>query len=65
MYKRQRFDSALKGFGGCPMATDDLTGNMATEDLIGYLQGKGEDLGLDMEKWNKAMLLSASVFKGN
>jgi hydroxymethylglutaryl-CoA lyase len=57
-----RFDSALKGFGGCPMATDDLTGNMATEDLIVYLQNKGEDLGLDMDKWQEAMGLSSKVF---
>jgi len=58
----KRFDSALKGFGGCPMAADDLTGNMATEDLISYLQSKGEDLGLNIDKWNEAMLLSSMVF---
>jgi len=58
----KRFDSALKGFGGCPMAADDLTGNMATEDLIFYLQSKGEDLGLNMDKWNEAMILSSMVF---
>lgn len=57
-----RFDSALKGFGGCPMAADDLTGNMATEDLIFYLQGKGENLGLDMDRWNEAMLFSSQIF---
>jgi hydroxymethylglutaryl-CoA lyase len=61
----KRFDSALKGFGGCPMATDDLTGNMATEDLISFLQNKGEDLNLNMDKWNDAMLLSSKVFGGN
>ena len=32
----QRFDAAMKGFGGCPMAKDDLTGNMATENLVSY-----------------------------
>ena len=57
-----RFDSALKGFGGCPMATDDLTGNMATEDLIVYLQSKGEDLGLDMDKWQEALIFSTRIF---
>lgn len=61
----KRFDSALKGFGGCPMAADDLTGNMATEDLIAYLQSKGEDLSLNMEKWNEAMALSSKVFSGD
>ena len=57
-----RFDSALKGFGGCPMATDDLTGNMATEDLIEFLQLKGENLELNMDKWNEAMLFSSKIF---
>lgn len=57
-----RFDSALKGFGGCPMASDDLTGNMATEDLINYLQSKGKDLGLNMDKWQEAILFSSKVF---
>ena len=58
----KRFDSALKGFGGCPMAADDLTGNLATEDLIAYLQSKGENLDLNLEKWNEAMLMSTKVF---
>lgn len=58
----RRFDSALKGFGGCPMATDDLTGNMATEDLISYLNSKGETLNLNMEKWQEALQLSARIF---
>ncbi|MGY4384743.1 hydroxymethylglutaryl-CoA lyase [Pedobacter sp. UYP24] len=51
----RRFDSALKGFGGCPMAADELTGNMATEDVIAYLESKGEVLKLNMEKWQEAI----------
>ncbi len=35
-----RFDSAIHGFGGCPMAKDDLTGNIATEDVVLYLKDK-------------------------
>jgi len=58
----KRIDSALKGFGGCPMAADDLTGNIATEDVINFLNSKGENLSLDMEKWNEAMVLSAKIF---
>ncbi|GAA4201074.1 hydroxymethylglutaryl-CoA lyase [Pedobacter jeongneungensis] len=57
-----RIDSALKGFGGCPMADDDLTGNIATEDVIGFLNAKGETLNLNMDKWNEAMALSGKVF---
>ncbi len=32
----RRFDGAIKGYGGCPMATDELTGNMPTEKMISY-----------------------------
>lgn len=58
----KRFDSALRGFGGCPMATDKLTGNIATENLIAFLSAKGEDPGLDMEKWNEAIFYSSKIF---
>jgi hydroxymethylglutaryl-CoA lyase len=57
-----RFDSALKGFGGCPMAADDLTGNLATEDLISFLSNKGEDLGLNLAYWEEAILFSHQIF---
>lgn len=57
-----RFDSALKGFGGCPMAADELTGNMATEDLISYLNTRGVSLDLDMDKWQEALAFSSRVF---
>lgn len=57
-----RFDSAIKGFGGCPMAADDLTGNMATEDVLKYLQEQQIHTRLDMEKFNEAMTFSAKIF---
>ncbi|MBO9672351.1 MAG: hydroxymethylglutaryl-CoA lyase [Sphingobacteriaceae bacterium] len=58
----KRIDSALKGFGGCPMAADDLTGNIATEEVIGFLNTKGENLNLNMDKWNEAMAFSGKIF---
>lgn len=58
----KRIDAALKGFGGCPMAADDLTGNIATEDVISFLNAKGESLNLNMDKWNEAMRLSGKIF---
>lgn len=58
----RRFDSALRGFGGCPMAKDDLVGNIATEELIGYLEERGESPALDMEKWSEAMSFSSRIF---
>ena len=56
----KRFDAALKGFGGCPMAKDDLTGNMPTEKLITYFT---EDLGLSNQELERSLTLSSSVFK--
>ena len=38
----RRFDGAIQGFGGCPMATDDLTGNMPTEKLSSYFTAQKE-----------------------
>ena len=57
-----RYDSALKGYGGCPMASDDLTGNLDTEELIGFFDAQGIDLNLNREKWQEAMLFSSRVF---
>ncbi|MFV0565243.1 MAG: hydroxymethylglutaryl-CoA lyase [Flavobacteriaceae bacterium] len=36
----KRFDGAIQGFGGCPMATNELTGNMPTEKLLSYFTSK-------------------------
>lgn len=38
----RRYDGAIQGFGGCPMAKDDLTGNMPTEKLLSYLTTKND-----------------------
>ncbi len=45
----RRFDSAIKGYGGCPMAKDDLIGNMPTENLLNYFSPEqlGKDFKLD------------------
>ncbi|MEO6633546.1 MAG: hydroxymethylglutaryl-CoA lyase, partial [Mucilaginibacter sp.] len=58
----RRFDTTIKGYGGCPMAADDLTGNIATENLIGYLQAQNEDTGLDMVKFREAMEYAGEIF---
>ena len=58
----KRFDSALKGFGGCPMAADELTGNIATENVIYYLSEQGIDLGLNLDKLGEAMEYANCIF---
>jgi len=58
----KRFDGAIKGFGGCPMATDDLTGNMATENLIQYFKENNIPTGLNQNEFNQSMLDALTVF---
>jgi hydroxymethylglutaryl-CoA lyase len=58
----KRFDSALKGYGGCPMAKDDLTGNIATENLINYLKSQNALQELDYGKLQEALDYSVRVF---
>jgi len=58
----RRFDSAIKGFGGCPMASDKLTGNMPTENLIGYLKNNNIPFSLDVKAFSDAMALAIQTF---
>ena len=58
----RRFDTAIKGYGGCPMAKEKLTGNMPTEKLITYFT---EDLGLNKQELDKVLILANSIFKGS
>jgi len=60
----KRFDGALKGFGGCPMAKDDLTGNMPTENLVEYFDEMKEDIDLNRENLREAMKVAGRVFPG-
>jgi len=57
----RRFDGALKGYGGCPMAADNLTGNMPTENLVKYLD-EVASAGVVHQELNKALDMSSSVF---
>ena len=57
-----RFDGALRGFGGCPMAKDDLTGNMATENMTHFFNAVGEDLGLNQSAFSESLMMTNSVF---
>lgn len=58
----RRFDSAIKGFGGCPMAGDALTGNLATENLVSFLQEKGAISSIKSEPFAEALRKSSDVF---
>ena len=58
----RRFDGAMRGFGGCPMAKDDLTGNMATENLIFFFDEVGADLPVNRTAFGKSMAMAMEVF---
>ena len=58
----KRFDGAIKGFGGCPMAADGLTGNMATENIISYLNEMNIEHGLNEKAFSEALLMSLEIF---
>jgi hydroxymethylglutaryl-CoA lyase len=58
----KRIDGALKGFGGCPMANDDLVGNLPTEDIISYVQSKQSTALVNDTELKKALVMAADVF---
>lgn len=58
----RRFDSALMGFGGCPFAKEDLTGNIATEDLLAFLSERGALPQLKADALMTAMQLAPTIF---
>ena len=57
-----RFDGAIKGFGGCPMAKDDLTGNMPTELALEWFNEQNIPTGIDQVKFDATMNKAVSVF---
>ena len=58
----KRFDGALKGIGGCPMADDELVGNMNTEWMIGYFEENGMLPELNKEALDKSLSMAQEIF---
>ena len=57
----RRFDGALGGIGGCPMAQDELVGNLPTETLVSFLKAHS-DLPLDERAWNQSQAFAVDLF---
>ena len=57
-----RFDTAIQGFGGCPMAKDDLTGNMPTEKVLSFFNEQKEESGLNPLAFESAYNKAIEVF---
>jgi hydroxymethylglutaryl-CoA lyase len=58
----KRFDGAIKGIGGCPMAGDDLVGNMQTELMISYFEEHKLLEGLDKDALINSISLANEIF---
>lgn len=58
----RRFDSAIKGIGGCPMAKDDLVGNMPTEQVINFMATEKIDNNLNLLNFESAYNKAKDIF---
>jgi len=57
-----RFDGAILGFGGCPMAKDELTGNMPTEKLVDYFKTESANTQIDIDKFKEVYKAAQNLF---
>jgi hydroxymethylglutaryl-CoA lyase len=57
----RRFDGALTGMGGCPVAGDDLVGNIATETIISALVARGADPGIRPDALERAIAMTGEI----
>lgn len=58
----RRFDGAIKGYGGCPMAKDDLTGNMPTDRMNDWFTLNGIKTGVNQIQFEKAVTEASALF---
>jgi hydroxymethylglutaryl-CoA lyase len=58
----RRYDGAIQGFGGCPMAKDDLTGNMPTEKLLSYFTSVKENTNTSPMSFESAYNVASRLF---
>ncbi|GMN07283.1 hydroxymethylglutaryl-CoA lyase [Croceitalea sp. MTPC5] len=58
----RRFDGAVQGFGGCPMAKDELTGNMPTEKMLSYFTEQKADTGVNWMVFEAAYNKATELF---
>jgi hydroxymethylglutaryl-CoA lyase len=56
------FEGAIKGYGGCPMAADELTGNMPTERMLDWFKEKGIETGVDSSRFSEVFVTSSKIF---
>jgi hydroxymethylglutaryl-CoA lyase len=57
-----RYDSSIKGIGGCPMAEDELVGNIATENMLQWAKKNEIQLNLNEDEFFKSMIMANEIF---
>lgn len=57
-----RYDGAIQGFGGCPMAKDELTGNMPSEKMLSYFNAAKADTNIKMTSFESAYNEASKIF---
>ena len=57
-----RYDGALLGYGGCPMAKDDLVGNMPSEKMINYFLQNNQTVNIDSDALNDSIKVASNLF---
>lgn len=58
----RRFDGAIQGFGGCPMAKDELVGNMPTEKMVSYFTTEKTNHNIDIFRFESTYNAASKVF---
>jgi hydroxymethylglutaryl-CoA lyase len=58
----RRFDSAIAGIGGCPMAGDDLTGNMDTATMLDFFESRGEKPNINRQQFDRCVDQAKRIF---
>ena len=58
----KRFDGALRGYGGCPMAKDELVGNLATETILSVMQANNVEVAFNQEAFAESMRIADEIF---
>lgn len=59
----RRFDGTIRGFGGCPMAQNNLVGNMPSENLVSFAKERSIEIGLDLDSYYDAMKIAGQILK--
>ena len=59
----RRFDGSILGIGGCPLADDNLVGNIPTEKMIETLENKSENLSINKQALNNSLKIATKIFQ--